>query len=64
MRSRRSWLRRGSRGFRDAVDDLWYGEISPDSLDVLDRVLPEQSLQDARNEVNHDRIALFAKHGS
>lgn len=57
-------LGRGSGGSRNPIDDLWYGEVSPDSLDILNRVLPEQPFQDASYEVDHDRVALFPQHGS
>ena len=40
---------------------MGYSEVSADGLNVVNRVLAEQSFQNASNKIDHDRAALFVE---
>ena len=42
---------------RLAVNDVGNAEVPTNGFDVVNGILPKQPLQDARNEVDHNRVA-------
>jgi hypothetical protein len=46
----------------DAVDDIRDGKVAANAFDIINSIRPEQSLQNARDEINHDDTALLPKH--
>ena len=47
-----------------AVDNIRYGEIPTDALNVVDGIWSKQPLQYTRHKINHDDTALLPEHHS